>query len=555
LELASKAIRAREPAQALPVLMLIAGWLLQEGADVPAPVAEKLRALLKEGTSRLSGTLSGGDAAAKLAGWLAEAALSFPPETLCAKAEEIFKKMDPAWRPGRDPLLPMADWQPVTSRVLTRWMVAALHTLPLDAPWAQSLWRLQRSQRPQGALIRPLEWDLLMQAAAAARQAGSLATATRLTALAVHLLPERAPQAQRQRAAVAAWFLAERGIAAPQPLAVSLDELPYPGDPPGTEPGQEATRLFRDEADAFQNHLRAEVETDADWQTLKAGGIPLHHPMAALAWVGRRAQAYWMKKQTDLLRAAARLALRYGALGTLARIRAEMPESPTAILDLARALRECQRSMPVLRDGAEWRRITTCLRAAWARLESEAALTADEEALFLMHETLLDQQATLHACLPETLRALSAEHATNPRAPSALVRALDEVPKLMRCLEHQRAVELWSIAAELRARPDSADLAWISVVSSGPTDAQRTRASWMVQTAAGRRTGSLKLRAVEDRAALMQSMAAAAGELCPAGLQRVRLACDLDLPAWPGDALVSHIPSWEAAFREMRAQG
>ena len=71
---------------------------------------------------------------------------------------------------------------------------------------------------------------------------------------------------------------------------------------------------------------------------------------------------------------------------------------------------------------------------------------------------------------------------------------------------------------------------------------------------AGRRTGAVKLRAAEDRAVLMESLAAAAVEHCPAVLQRVLLACDMELPPWPGGVPVSRIPSWEAAFREMRAK-
>ena len=39
------------------------------------------------------------------------------------------------------------------------------------------------------------------------------------------------------------------------------------------------------------------------------------------------------------------------------------------MIELARALRENQRRMPVLRDEAEWQRATACLRTAWGKLE------------------------------------------------------------------------------------------------------------------------------------------------------------------------------------------
>jgi hypothetical protein len=330
---------------------------------------------------------------------------------------------------------------------------------------------------------------------------------------------------------------------------VNLDDLPFPGEAPTTEKGLEATRLFRDEADAFQTHLLSEAETDAEWQKLRSSGIPLHHPLAALAWVGRRAQSYALKKQHDLLQAAVRLSLKHHSLGTLARIRAEHPESAAAVLELNRTLRESQRRLPVLRDWTESRRTTDCLRAAWARLDADAI--QDEEALFFLHETLLDREATLLRCFPEDLRALAAEHASSPRRPSALVQALDAEPKLFQSLEHQRAVELWSIASELRERPDMADTVWISLVLKG--DATSGKYSWILQSATGRKSAQGRARSAEEFQSLTAELIALAKSFCPE-LKRVYLATDVSTLTWPAEIEVKRIPSWEHAFREMRTK-
>ncbi len=552
LVLLSQALRSKDHAQVLAILTMAAGWLLQEEAEASPALVEKVRLLLSETLPRIK--KADADAVTAWMLWLGSVAAGDRSEVMSRLAEHLFKQMEPTWRPGRCPMLPMSDRFPAPARVMTRWVVTALRRLPWDAAGHQSIWRLQRSLRPVGAMIRPLEWELLMQAASTARSSGHLADAARLTALALHLLPDRAPDALRQRAAVAAWFLTEQGIAPPASYAVCLDELGFPGEPMTSEKGREAMRLHRDEADPFQNDLLTSLATDADWQILQAAGVILQHPMAALAWVGRRAQSYQMKKQTEVLRAAARLCQRHGALGSLARIRAEFPESPQAMLELVRGLRESQRRMPLLRDWQEWQRITLCLRAAWARLGDATEFYRDEESLFLLHEMLLDQQTTLHRCLPENLRTLQSEASDETRRPSALIRALDEEPKLTRCLEHQRAVELWSISAELRERTELADCAWISVVTCGTFEAQRTRVSWILQTAGGRRLGQGKLRSDEDKTTLVQALVASSRELCPTEPRRIMLASDVDLLGWPDDLKITKVASWEAAFRDMRSR-
>jgi len=553
-ELAVRALKEREVSLVLPAIMLVAGCLI-EGRAVVAEV--RIKPALKETLARLEHLLST-DKTALLIRWLARAELQADSSALLTELAGLFSSFDPAWKPGRGLTLPHSNWLPVMPRVIVRWVVTALGRLPTDAHWTQTAWRLMRSLRPDGALIRPAEWELLMEAASSARRAGLVPEAIRLTALALHLLPDRAPEPQRQRAKVAAWFLTESGVETPAALRVSLDDLPFPGDVPTTEKGLEATRLFRDEADAFQAQLLGEIDTDADWQKLRAASVVLYHPLAALAWVGKRAQSHALKKQHDLLQAAARLALRHHLLGTLARIRAEFPESAESVLELARAMRESQRRLPVLRDWAEWKRATECLRIAWGRLEADAF--RDEETLFFLHETLLDREATLLRCLPDDLRTLALEHPQSSRRPSALVQSLDAEPKLMQSLEHQRAVELWSIASTMREREDMADTIWISLILKG--DAASGKHSWIVQSNIGRKIAQGRVRTAGDCQPLIEELSTAAKELCPE-LRRVFMSVDAGLieaagqqafERWLPGVEFKVIPSWEWAFRELRTK-
>ena len=543
--LAISALKSRELVTVAPGIVLVTGWLV----DGKAGAAEqKVRPALKEALTRHGGALRK-DAAGEVVCWLAQTVLGHDKAVSLAELQTLCTRLDPAWKPGRAPAFPSCARLPVAQRVLVRWVVIVLRSLTEDAHWLRTAWRLQRSLRPDGALIRPVEWELLMAAASAARAEGSNLEALRLTALAVHLLPDRAPEPVRQRARVAAWFLAESGIETPEALRVCLDDLPFPGETPASEKGQESIRLFRDEADAFQTRLLREVETDGDWQKLRAAGIPLHHPLAALAWVGKRAHAYALKKQHDLLDAAARLALKHHALGTLSRIRAEYPVSAAVLLELVRALREGQRRLPVVRDAAEWGRCADCLRAAWGRLEADAI--SDEETLFFLHETLLDRDATLLRALPEELRVLALEHPKSARRPSALIQALDAEPKLFQSLEHQRAVEWWSIASELRERPEMADSVWISLVQRG--DATSGKYSWIMQSATGRAKRQGRIRSEEEQSALVAELVKAGSALC-AEWKRVYVATDQGAPLpWPAGIAQKLIPSWEHGFREMRA--
>lgn len=546
VELAAQALRLKEPVQVLPVIALVAGWLL---GGRTGEAAGRLRPVLREAVKRHDAALRA-DLGAELVRLLAGRVLEeSSPQAWREAWLALCQRIEPSWKPGRDLVLPQPRWVPVPPRVWTRWLVTAMTSAGGGAAWARMTWRLQRSLRPEGALIRPEEWELLMQAACQARAEAKFPEAVRLTALALHLLPDRAPDALRQRAQVAAWFLTEAGVESPVTMRVNLDELPFPGDPPSSDKGREAARAFLDEEDVSRVSLQAEVETDPDWQVLRSAGVVLHHPLAALGWIGRRAQSYALKKQHDLLRAAARLSMRHHSLGTLARIRAEFPESAEEMMNLARALRDSQRLMPVLRDRVAWQRCAECLRLAWGRLEEGAI--EDEEALFFLHETLLDREATLAGCLPEELRTLAARHPAAERRPSELIQALDADPRWMQSTEHQRAVELWSVAAELRSRESMAEEVWISLVFRG--EAGGGRYSWIVQSSSGRRTGRGRLRSPEEQPALIAELVEAARAVCPE-LRRLRVAANLPIAGWPPELEVTSAPSWEAAFRELRSK-
>lgn len=544
-ETALRALKSRDPAVLRPTVLLVAGWLLEGRAgDLQA----RLVPALQEALARLDSG-AGKESIPGLEVWLARAALG---GDAAARLTEAAAWWD--WKAGRELVLPPADSAPVPPRVLTRWVVAAVHSLSPNPAWQYSAWRLLRRLRPEGALIRPEEWERLLAAASSARGEGALPEALRLTTLALHLLPERAPETLRRRARVAAWFLAESGLELPAALHVSLDEMPFPGDAPASEAGRAARHCYGDEADPFWLRLQGETETEADWQVLRTAGVALHHPLAALAWVARRAQAHVLKKQQALLQAAARLALRHQLLVTLARLRADCPESAEAVLELARAWRDNQRQLPLLRDAAAEQRVTGCLRAAWGRLEAGAV--QDEEALFFLHETLLDRASTLQNCLPADLQALVQEHPQSARRPSRLIQALDAEPKRMRVLEHQRVVELWSVASLVRERADLADAVWVSCVRCG--EAGSGKYSWIVLGAAGRRLGQGRLRAAGETAPLQAELAAAVRDASPEA-RRMFLAADADLAepcalesVLPGLEIL-RIPSWEWQFRALRS--
>ncbi len=572
--LAFTALQSKDPSIFWSALSLMPSLLMAE--DECLRQENVMRALHE----RLSlQPLSAAPHSTALSLWLCRAALAADPMGLLGDLQSMLMKSRPDWKCGRGidlTFLHEEAWMPLSPKVIRRLLVAVItklvHLLCQDiavsqdqlaamAPWTMSAWQLLRDMRSPQTATPLIEVEVLLNAASTLRCAGRFSEASRVTALALHLLPERAPAALMQRCQVAAWTLAEAGLSAPKNLRVSLEELPFPGEPAQSEKAKELALLFRDEEDLFQNRLLREVVSDPDWQKLKACGVVLTHPLAALAWIGKKAQSYALKKQHDLLQSAACLAHRYDCLYTLGRILAEWPESAEKVIAYAQALRQSQRRMPVLRDFSAWQTCAQHLRHAWGKLEAEAIV--DEETVFSLHETLLDRDVTLTRSLPAELRVLALRHLHGNRAPSRLVQALQADPRLMQQLEHKSAIELWSISAELRERPELTNCIWISVVMKG--DAASGKYSWIVQSSAGRQMKQGRLRAVAvgeslDAVALIQEVAQAIHRL---GLspEWLLLAADKSLKNLPWQtqfmqaglsARVSFIPSWEWAFRVRR---
>jgi len=572
-DLTVRALQAKEPAIHWAALSLMPSLLIAEEADMQRD--DVMKAL----DVRLGLTpLSSAPFSSALVLWLCRAALAGDPVTLLSSLQVLFTQARPDWKCGRSIALNFLKdeaWLPLPPPVMTRLLVAALtkliHHIIHDpetttkllgevAPWHLTAWLLLHDARPAQSQARAIEIEVLLETAATMRCAGLLSESTRLTSLALHLLPERAPAPLVQRCRVAAWTLAEAGLAMPAGLRVALDDLPFPGEPVPTEKGQEATRLFRDEEDVFQAKLMREVVTDPDWQRLKAAGVVLHHPLAALAWIGKKAQSYALKKQHELLQAATRLAFKHQCFNTLGRILAEWPETAENVIAFANALRQNQRRMPVLRDDESWRTSASHLRAAWGKLEPEAI--RDEETLFLLHETLLDRDVTLLRCLPEELRLLALRHLHGRRQPSPLVLALEAEPRLMQSLEHQRMVELWSISADMRERPELANSVWISIVMKG--EWATGKYSWIMQSAGGRLMKQSRLRASAGQAAdvtfLAQELADAVSQLSSTAECIVLTADSILLEQDLADVLskllsgmsLTRVPSWEWASRVSR---
>lgn len=549
-QLAVQALRAKDAETGFAALVLVIGWLLENDRG---DSGNRLKPVLPTEMKRHSH---------ELVRWLGAVVMGDEPAGLLQTLSAIFSKMEPGWKLGRAVNLgSLAEekYLPVPAAKFTRWLLLALRRLASNsglnkdaAAWQMTVWRLQH----EAGAPHAVQVEQMLDTAATLRCVGQMHEAVRLACLALHLLPERAPAPLVHRCRVAAWTLAEAGLAAPSGLSVSLDDLPFPGEPPQSEKGQEAVLLFHDDADPFLQHLGREVQEDADWQKLRAAGVVLNHPLAALAWIGKKAQSYVLKKQHELLQAAARLAARHHCLGTLGRILAESPESAAQVIAYANALRDSQRRMPVLRDSESWHSMATCLCTAWGRLEADAI--RDEETIYLLHETLLDREVTVSRCLPSELRVLALRHLHGRRAPSPLVQALEADPRLMQQLEHQRAVELWSLVSEIRERKELASTVWVSVVIKGELSSGRY--SWIVQSSTGRemKQGRLRFGAAGealDLTPLMQEIAQAVAQL-GASAEYILLAADTALSDQPWQqhmhTTVSFIPSWEWAFRALR---
>lgn len=575
--LAQRALRAPDP-----LVQWAALCLLPDLQDSPALtltpgqrdiVLTALRQRLVTDRQPLAPLASAPQASALLL-WMGRSFIEPESPRLWPDLLALLQKSQPDWKPGRK--LDLAFWEtdppwPLSHGQISRRLALVIHHLVRQqtrllkdttrdlAPWHLSAWMLLRDLRPPQNPARPVEIEVLLDAATTARLAGDPEAYARLTALALQLLPHPLSPALKHRCAVTSWHLREAGFTVPDFARTAFDDLPFPGDAPTSEGGQLAARHYLDETDLHHHHLMAEVQSDAEWDLLRKAGIVLHHPLAALTWIARKAQSYALKKQTDLLQAAASLARRHHRLITLARLLPHLPASAETVLSYAQTLRQGQRRMPFLHDHELWQECTRGLRLAWARIESPTAF--DAEQLFFLHETLLDREVTLSRSLPQDLRVLGLRHLHSRRQPSALVQELASDPRQMQQLEHQRQVELWSIATELRERSELAGQAWINLVMRG--DPAQGRYSLIVQGPAGRVQHQDKLRTAEtglDWTPLFEVLQRAITEVNPAA-ESLLLALDPSLQdeSWvtrfQTAGLKQHlrfIPSWEWAFRVLR---
>ncbi len=487
--------------------------------------------------------------------WLAGAWLGNEAGATLEQGRALFEKLSPGWKAGRAldlSALGSENWLPVDLSLARRWSASALSRLVREGgmekagAWTLTAWQLLRDARPAHAGAGAAEVEMLLNAAGWARAEGQGLESVRLAVLALHLAPERLSDRLLRRCRVAAWAVAEAGLRVPERWQARLETMPFPGDPPQSERGREAALLFEDAEDPACAVLEKEVAVDADWQVLRDAGMATHHPLPMLAWVARKAQAHAVKKQHDLLSAAARLALRHQCLVSAGKLLAVRPGEAALVLELARHWRASWRQMPVLRDEAAWSEATALLRAAWGRLDLEAF--TDEETLFFLHETLCDRAQTTRLRLPEALQV---------EAGSQVALALRSDPRLLSSLEHQRAVELWEVR-EMARREDLSGVVWASVACAGEPGSGRF--SLLMAGKNGLCARRMRLERAESAAwmpALLQAIADGAREVAGTGSpERWLLTLDSVLPAtgWSVFAGALLTPSWESAFRLLREQ-
>jgi hypothetical protein len=438
-------------------------------------------------------------------------------------------------------------WLPVSGGVFRCWVANAIEVLRESSGWLVTAWQLRRDARAAGAPRRADEVMVLLDAAALARREGQSEDGARLEALALALMPERVSEVLMGRGRVAAWRVAEAGLQTNERFPVRMEEMFFPGEPTESERGQETARLFADPGDLSAAELLLEVEGAGDWEKLRTAGVALRYPLAALAWVAKKAPHHVIKKQTELLEAGLRLAMKHHCLGSAGRMLAAWPGRAEMVVGYARAMRQSVRRMPVLRDWGRWREWAGFLRVAWGRLEAGAI--ADEETLFFLHETLLDREGTTRNCLPAALLE------------GDVAAAIEADPRLMSVLEHQRTLELWEVAALVREKAELAGWIWVSVVTFGEGAGGRYGA--LVLGAGGRRSVRGKLRIEPDKetegaAAMMAEIATLAREVAgESGLEGVFLGVDGRLSGMDWDGVfegrkVVRVASWEAAFRSVR---
>ena len=571
------ALRARDPnIHWASVGIVIAALLHDVGRSVlREEQKQKVRAALQVSMAQPREIVQHSPHSISLLRWWASMALVDSPASpeLLSQLHSVMTEMNPGWRPGRtfsftslehEPLLPLRS--SLVAHTTVKGLRRVLDAWPLDAPdsalqlladWKLILWQVIGHSRIPGSPVNDEEFLALLDASQAARLAGDVVQSARLAALALQAaaaVPKIHEQAV-QRLKVAAWLVAEAGLELPSRFHVHLNDLPFPGDPPSTPVGQETMGTFEDARDISRVALRAEVEQDSGWREIADAGQSLYHPLAALAWMGKRARSIAMKKSPALLETAVRLALRHGCLGTAARLLQECP-SPALLLDTARAMRENLRRMPFLRDAETWSEWSSLLRQVWGRLENDAISQAED--LFLLHEILADRPATAVRSLPTELRMLTLRHPWGKR-PSRLTQALTADIGLLRSLEHQRPLEHWSLAADARTRPELAKTAWVSIVTRGDlTSGKYSLLAVGPQGQVARRDRWVSsVTESAGIAALATVVAECAAQVCPEA-EWLFLSQDDTFRTvhWPSllraigvHAVPSRIPSWEWASR------
>lgn len=577
VELALGALRARDPQIHWAAVGLVIAAVLHDGGRsvLRDEQKQKVRAALRSSLAEQRETLKHSPLSLALLRWWASIALADAPSSasMMPQFQSLIAEMNPGWRLGRPFSLTAIESElllPLRSTLVAHTTVKCLKLVldgwPMDASrpalqplaeWKLVLCQMQGFSRLSGSPVDEGEPLALLGASQAARLAGDVVQSARLAALALQgaaALPKMSDSVQ-QRFKVSAWLVAEAGLELPPRFHVRLDDLPFPGDPPSTPAGQETVRLFEDPDDISRAALRAEVEQDSSWREIADAGQSLHHPLAALAWMGKRARSIAMKKSTTFLETAVRLALRHGCLGTAARLLQECPR-PDLLLDAAKAMRENLRRMPFLRDAETWSEWASLLGQVWGRLETDAISEAED--LFLLHEILADRPATAVRSLPPDLRMLTLRHPWG-RRPSRLTQALTADVGLLRSLEHQRPLEHWSLAADARTRPDLAKTAWISVVTRGdPTAWKYSVLAIGPQGQVARRD---RLGSSANESAYLEAIAAVIAEsvaqVCPEA-EWLLISQDETMRSahWPSlfrvlgiRAVPSLIPSWEWASR------
>jgi hypothetical protein len=559
-QLALAALSSDDPGVAATALQLLS---TRPAPELPDDIRQKLAARARQVLDRQSRPAPA-DPLQKAANWVAAhwvavLAPDLPPPPLEDLASALAHS-DSAWKPGQpvagvSDQLHQADWLAASPAAWLLSLAAAIlagcrsnqggdATEGNCAEWMITAWTLCRESRPPQRQPAALEIQILLDLAARLRSEDRVHEAARWQLLAVHSLPPSAPASLLRRARASSWFLAELGVMVPEFLGVNLDQMPHPCEPPHTQGGQTAAAAFDLPDDPAGSAVALEAANNADWEPVRRHSQLLSHPLATLAWIARKAPHHAVKKQHDLLHAAAWLSLRHHCLMSAARLLSAAPGDPASVAALATQVRTVRQHLPYLRAPGDWAALRRLLRSAWSRVPRK---DLTEEHHFLVHEQLLDQEPTLRHLLP------------GPPPDTGLpdlLPALAADPALQKACEHQRHPELWEIASLLKSLPEDAPRAWASLVLAGAPEPARW--SLFVQTPDARQWHSGKMpatSAAEPPPELLACLREAASS--NSGLL---LAVDPDWPGqpdWPAalglpqQAIQVH-PNWELPFRIFR---